>query len=1206
MEKAITNINTMSSQLEKQLRQAHEAGVVPELRVTNRVSSLLLRLPGKPRGLVLKSGSVKTKAGTIWERVGGDLQTSTAFTGSPYRTARSEWIQLANGRWRKLGTNTDGVYRSTSLGQRYYDENPRRYIVDVPVVIMSEDSRRETHFPMQAPINLHHEDPSFKQRMIEAALEKFGEEWSLSDELAILDRDGDWRYNLLTVQEGEAVAAVDIPLQGVPSCHSWLPFPCSFGDEAFGSGDCVPRQLSKRLGVAKDTLEAFFADIARELYLEGGPPFFDEPWAPELGVTVRMIEALAQKLGFSCHGVHGKILVSRYVCPQWHRPSLAFGFWSGHFYLYEGPDALQSLAHYPVATPSREDALMVPFFASGKGEVSSDLDEWREWDPDHGLPEPPQGTFYVTSLSEFRAIRLHWIQTCGAPHVHLSGCKPSFMVYHSRRRGVAPTAVRLVTKDFHHLLRASKELSVPYRGEAVGSWMLAAVQQLLRRPREPVTQARRDEIVQLQHGLCRACSRTLEAVEIDHIMPVHCSFVSHELQALCPACHAEKTVEQGRRKLSFVSHLSDELWEALEEKPPVRAIVMRLEDAKDKVVHYVDTIQCRKNILLHSDYDWPVFLPHDRIETVDDHELGDFCYVRQPPPLLLGGQRRLDFAGDDPELTAADLLETLPIRGSGWYHRSAVEAALDLGAIGWACVTHRVTATARVPREVLAHCVESALAKLPADLQKAACNHMIGLLAPKTRSKFKLVSSTNPEDALLHRGLVHSSVLRGTDFTDYILETPMRTRQTTKLLYDTILHVEAAQLARRLRALRPTRVYELNTDSILFDTDHPVPDDPRTRHEETREHRLRGLWSLPLVQHPSPRDTAFEDVDEAEALVRLLRGESLYLEGHAGTGKSTFLRRVREALEAQGKTVYCAAKTHVASANVDGRTLDHLSNSFGKGHKLKIDCLIVDELGLVDSHLFAFLASVSTVVPQLVLAGDWMQLPPVCDQYMGYLVRSMRGAPFLRQLKNRLVLAECRRSDWLLFDAYSRLLSPTATLQQHLGDIMALFPAIPGPCRVNLVQCHQWRVKLNDRLQMIYVPHRRGGVPDALYLPYDPPPQPRLNGPQSMYVYPGLQLLGAANVRGLKKGWSYEVVSVDPPVVRDGSADVELQSVEDFLHLFRLAFARTYHAAQGLTFDRVRLWDVTSPYFSKSYLYVGLSRCRTAAGVDFGKGHHGF
>ena len=50
--------------------------------------------------------------------------------------------------------------------------------------------------------------------------------------------------------------------------------------------------------------------------------------------------------------------------------------------------------------------------------------------------------------------------------------------------------------------------------------------------------------------------------------------------------------------------------------------------------------------------------------------------------------------------------------------------------------------------------------------------------------------------------------------------------------------------------------------------------------------------------------------------------------------------------------------------------------------------------------------------------------------------------------------------------------------------------------------------------------------------------------------------------------------------------------------MFRLSFARTYHAAQGMEWPRVRLWDCDSIFLTKQHLVVGLSRCLDSSKLD--------
>ena len=164
---------------------------------------------------------------------------------------------------------------------------------------------------------------------------------------------------------------------------------------------------------------------------------------------------------------------------------------------------------------------------------------------------------------------------------------------------------------------------------------------------------------------------------------------------------------------------------------------------------------------------------------------------------------------------------------------------------------------------------------------------------------------------------------------------------------------------------------------------------------------------------------------------------------------------------------------------------------------------------------------------------------------------------------------------------------------EDLASIKAALPAIPGPCPINLVHSHSRRMHLNYELQKWYAPS--GAVMlDASSV--------RIGSSesQSILLYPGLKLLSVVNTLGLRNMWTYEVDSVDMLVQMHDERGVYEIPLEKMTELFRLSFARTYFAAQGLTFERVRLWDDSNPFFTRQHLITGLSRCTTASSVDFG------
>ncbi|MDZ5077650.1 AAA family ATPase [Nesterenkonia sp. HG001] len=146
-----------------------------------------------------------------------------------------------------------------------------------------------------------------------------------------------------------------------------------------------------------------------------------------------------------------------------------------------------------------------------------------------------------------------------------------------------------------------------------------------------------------------------------------------------------------------------------------------------------------------------------------------------------------------------------------------------------------------------------------------------------------------------------------------------------------------------------------------------------------------------------------------EALARLEAGESVFLTGKAGTGKSTlireFLRRSEDS--AADRHVVVAAPTGIAALNVDGYTIHRLFGFHSQitleeirhgryypgrfaGTLKALDTLIIDEASMVRADLLdQLVAALERFGPrpgqrlggvQLVLVGDLLQLPPVVTE----------------------------------------------------------------------------------------------------------------------------------------------------------------------------------------------------------------------------------
>ena len=97
--------------------------------------------------------------------------------------------------------------------------------------------------------------------------------------------------------------------------------------------------------------------------------------------------------------------------------------------------------------------------------------------------------------------------------------------------------------------------------------------------------------------------------------------------------------------------------------------------------------------------------------------------------------------------------------------------------------------------------------------------------------------------------------------------------------------------------------------------------------------------------------------------------------------------------------------------------------------------------------------------------------------------------------------------------------------------------------------------------------------------------------PQPMFLWLHQELYCASTHTALRNRWTYvicdltEKYAVLEPV--GGGPRTGRLEHSRVAELFRLPYARTYHAAQGLEWPRVRLWCWSAPMFSLSHLLVG-------------------
>ena len=396
-------------------------------------------------------------------------------------------------------------------------------------------------------------------------------------------------------------------------------------------------------------------------------------------------------------------------------------------------------------------------------------------------------------------------------------------------------------------------------------------------------------------------------------------------------------------------------------------------------------------------------------------------------------------------------------------------------------------------------------------------------------------------------------------------------------------------------------------------------------------------------------NTAWEFVEKT--------GKSVFLTGKAGTGKTTFLKRV---VEESKKRVVVVAPTGIAAINAGGVTIHSFFqlplHPFIPGMKIEskfafskekrsiiktIDILIIDEISMVRSDLLDAIDSVlrrfrNRHKPfggvQLLMIGDLQQLSPVVtDEDVQFLSQYYPSPYFF----GSHALA---RTDYVTIELKEVYRQQDAVFISMLNAVRGGRPSIEVIRALNSRYCPGFvpppdegyiRLTTHNHIADEYNSRQLSLIDDQAHS-FDA--EVSGNFPESSYpVDFRLELKAGAQVMFVKNDPSSdkryyngkigivtdfyeeyimvqcpgedEKIAVEPLewensryVINEQTQEMESEVIGIFRQYpLRLAWAITIHKSQGLTFDKAII-DAASA-FASGQVYVALSRCRTLEGM---------
>jgi len=888
----------------------------------------------------------------------------------------------------------------------------------------------------------------------------------------------------------------DIPLSRIPMKNAfvlhreWLKYAEGITKQSYENmnGQCVYELLSKhltnverRMVMTKEKLFNAFKYChsrltgLRDFDFGSGKPFNELTMSD--GVTTEMVKYLCEKYKISMYAFDGKQnLFEKLIFPKSYYRPIAYYCIDGHMYLITDAKYIKSLSE---SNKLENNVLM------------TSLLEMEEQKPKEEIVYTEANTFNDALSMENAFVYIPSTEITDEVHQYISQHKSIPLM---KTRGHSIVRVNIADKKltivcdpnltdgftWKEIQAVCLNTGVKFNNQTIGSLiseLKAKYEKSLIPDRRTLTQKEKDVLVKSQCGFCALCQLKTCEFDFDHIIPLASGGSNDEsnFQALCKTCHKHKCSTE-RDSGDYIksddcsSSFNDEALKIVHSHHAKHwAFIDRLSVSNSELnLFKIDHSKCRRNLVMHSQHDFPKF-------SVMDY-----------PTVYDGGSIKCGYYFVESE-------NYFPLRGNGWYNYTLINYCIEQDIK--IKITHQFTSSYTLNNDHFKgfskFLIDACGSALNGSFSKKIINSMVGCWNIN-KTKYEQINFTLDKYEASRELCRDNVMVTSTDLDDMTLYSIIENKVIKKddlcsPLYHQVLAMEAIELHRLQTFIirQGGTPLELNTDSILYsgakiNIDGQFYDKERTvekyRYDETSKLKVDSVCRM--VRTGSVHLKAFnysiipsenrEFIDIVSDVVASNKG--CLLTGIAGTGKTYFGNLLVSELEKQGKVVgKKLAPTNKASSHIKGETIHKffMSLMLSQNYEKKLlknlnnyDYIVVDEISMVKEVFYRFFTIIRRYAPKVkfIIIGDFEQFKPVQDTYEGIYEHS----PALHQLCDgqRVNLTTCKRSDAELFNLYSNKAN-IENVDIEMFKVKELTP-------LNIAYTHKTRKSINKQCMDVF------------------------------------------------------------------------------------------------------------------------------------------